>query len=119
MTDPLIGVLFIIAPFVLGFDHSSARTLSIVVGAVVLVGTMSTRWRLSLVKLLSLRMHFLTDVLLGVVCIAAPFVLGFSDETAPLVWFLVMGVAELGAAFGTAWDPAGEVRAATAPSPTT
>jgi uncharacterized membrane protein HdeD (DUF308 family) len=119
MTDPVIGVLFIIAPFVLGFDHNSAKTLSIVVGAIILIGAMSTRWRLSLVKLLSLRMHFWTDVLLGIVCIAAPFVLGFSDETAPLVWFLVMGVGELGAAFGTAWEPAGEASAVTAPSPRT
>ena len=48
---------------------------------------MMTRSRLSLVKLIPLGIHLMTDVLIGVVCIAAPFVLGFSDETAPLILF--------------------------------
>src|SRR4051812_18963985 len=107
MIEPIIGLLFILAPFILDFDHSSARTLSIVVGVVILLSAASTRWRLSLVKLIPLRVHFMTDVLIGIVCVAAPFVLGFSDETAPLVFFLVMGVGEIGAAFMTAWEPAG------------
>jgi len=49
------------------------------------------------------------DVLLGVVAIAAPFVLGFSDETEALILFPVMGLGELAAAFGTAWDPGEDV----------
>src|SRR4051795_8333663 len=105
MIEPIIGLLFILAPFILDFDHSAASTLSIVVGVVVLLSGMSTRWRLSLVKLIPLRTHFMTDVLIGIVCIAAPFVLGFSDETAPTIFFLVVGVGELAAAFGTAWTP--------------
>jgi hypothetical protein len=116
MIEPVIGVLFILAPFVLDFDHSSARTLSIVVGVVILLSGMMTRWRLSLVKLIPLRVHFMTDVLIGIVCIAAPFALGFSDETAPLIFFLVMGLGELGAAFGTAWAP-GDERAGARPRP--
>lgn len=58
-----------------------------------------TRWRLSRVNLIPLRIHFMTDVLIGIVCIAAPFLLGFSDETAPLIFLLVMGVGVYGAAF--------------------
>jgi hypothetical protein len=112
MIEPVIGLLFILAPFILGFDDGSAKTLSIVVGVVILLSGMMTRWRLSLVKLIPLRMHFMTDVLIGIVCIAAPFVLGFSDETAPLIFFLVMGVGELGAAFGTAWAPGDELAGA-------
>ena len=104
MIEPIIGLLFILAPFIFGFDHDSARTLSIVIGVVILASGMMTRWQLSLVKLIPLRVHFMTDVAIGIVCIAAPFVLGFSDETAPLVFFLVMGAGELAAAFGTAWE---------------
>src|SRR3954464_13717154 len=99
MVEPFIGLLFILAPFLFGFDDSSAKTLSIVIGVVVLLSGMMTRWRLSLVKLIPLRMHFMTDVLIGIVCIVAPFVLGFSDETEALVFFLVLGVGELGPAF--------------------
>ena len=116
MVEPVIGLLFILAPFLFGFDHSSAKTLSIVVGVVILLSGMMTRWRLSLVKLIPLRIHFMTDVLIGIVCIVAPFVLGFSDETAPLVFFLVMGVGELGAAFMTAWEP-GDYKAGARPRP--
>jgi hypothetical protein len=64
------------------------------------------------VKLIPLRAHLMTDVLIGIVSLAAPFVLGFSDETAPTVFFLVMGVGELAAALGTAWDPGDERRGA-------
>src|SRR3954466_9859458 len=105
MIEPVVGLLFILAPFILDFDHSSARTLSIVVGVVILLSGMTTRWRLSVVKLIPLRVHFMTDVLIGIVCLAAPFVLGFSDETAALVFFLVMGVGELGAAFMPPGEP--------------
>src|SRR3954452_7984611 len=116
MVEPIIGVLFILAPFIFGFDDSSAKTLSIIIGVVILLSGMSTQWRLSLVKLIPLRVHFMTDVLIGIVCLAAPFVFGFQDETAPLVFFLVMGVGELGAAFMTAWDP-GDYKAGARPRP--
>ena len=116
MVEPLVGLLFILAPFILDFDHSSARTLSIVIGAVIIVSGMTTRWRLSVAKLIPLRVHFMTDVLIGVVSIAAPFVLGFSDETAALAFFLIMGAGELAAAFGTAWAP-GDERAGERPRP--
>jgi uncharacterized membrane protein HdeD (DUF308 family) len=116
MVEPIIGLLFILAPFIFSFDDSSAKTLSIVIGVVILLSGMSTRWRLSLVKLIPLRVHFMTDVLIGIVCIVAPFVLGFSDETEALVFFLVLGVGELGAAFMTAWEP-GDYKAGAKPRP--
>ena len=116
MVEPIIGLLFILAPFIFSFDDSAAKTLSIVLGVVILLSGMSTRWRVSLVKLIPLRVHFMTDVLIGIVCIAAPFVLGFSDETEALVFFLVLGVGELGAAFMTAWEP-GDYKAGARPRP--
>jgi hypothetical protein len=87
------------------FRQPTARALSIIIGVVILVVGMTTRWRLSLVKLIPLEMHFAGDVLIGILSLAAPFLFGFSDETAPTVFFLVMGAGELAAAFGTAWRP--------------
>lgn len=112
MIEPVVALVFILAPFVLGFDSSEARTLSIVIGVVIVLVGMTTRWRLSLVKLVPLRVHFMVDVLLGVVSIVAPFVLGFSDETAATIFFVVMGVGELAAAFGTAWEPRDDIAGA-------
>jgi hypothetical protein len=108
MIEPVVAVLFILAPFVLDFEDSAARTLSIAIGVIILVVGMTTRWRLSLVKLIPLEMHFAGDLLIGIVSIAAPFVLGFSDETAATAFFVVMGVGELAAALGTAWRPTDE-----------
>ena len=51
-----------------------------------------------------LRVHAMI-ALIGIVSLVAPFVFGFSDETAPTVFFVVMGAGELVAAFGTAWRP--------------
>lgn len=109
MLEPVVALVFILGPFVLDFDDSTARILSIVIGAVILVVGMTTRWRLSLIKLIPLWMHFAGDVLIGVVCIAAPFVAGFSEETAATVFFIVLGAGELGAAFATAWRPPDEL----------
>jgi len=69
-----------------------------------------------IIGLLFILAPFITDMLIGIVCIAAPFVLGFSDETAALVFFPVMGVGEVGAAFMTAWEP-GDYKAGAAPRP--
>jgi VIT1/CCC1 family predicted Fe2+/Mn2+ transporter len=112
LIEPVVAVVFILAPFVLGFESSEARILSIVIGVVILVVGMSTRWRLSLVELVPLRMHFMGDVLLGVVSIVAPVALGFGDETAATISFVVMGVGELGTAFGTAWEAGDDIAGA-------
>jgi hypothetical protein len=108
--EPIAGIIFIAAPFVLGFDHGAAKVVSIVLGAAVLLVGMTTRWRMSVIDLIPLRGHFMADVGVGVIAIVAPFVLGFSDESAPTVFLIVMGVLELGAALGTAWRPETERR---------
>jgi hypothetical protein len=62
-------------------------------------------------------MHFAGDIVIGVVAIAAPFVLGFSDDTAATIFFVILGVGELGAALGTAWrDADGRIHAADRPT---
>jgi cyanate permease len=111
--EPLVGLLFIVAPFVLGFDSDTAKAVSVVLGVLVLLVGMTTRWRMSVIDLIPLRGHFMADVGVGVVAIAAPFVLGFSDDRTATIFLVVMGVLELGAAFGTAWDEETETRGST------
>ena len=41
------------------------------------------------------------DYVLAIALIAAPFVLGFSDETAPTAFFIVIGVVHLLVTIGT------------------
>jgi hypothetical protein len=105
MLEPIAGIVLIAAPWIFGFsDVSSSKTLSIVVGIVVLISGMTTRWRWSLAKLIPLRTHFMTDVLLGLVLIVGPFVLGDSSNGAATRFLVIAGALELMTALGTSWD---------------
>jgi uncharacterized membrane protein HdeD (DUF308 family) len=110
MVEPLMAILLIVAPWLFGFsDVNSSTIASVAIGAAMLVGGMMTRWRLSLVKLIPLRLHFYWDLLLGVLLIAAPFVLGDSDNGAATRFLVIVGALELLTALGTDWDAREEV----------
>jgi hypothetical protein len=105
--EPIAGLLFIAAPWLFGFsDVSDAKAISIVLGIVVLLTGMTTRWRMAVVKLIPLGMHRTMDLLVAAVAIVSPFVFGFSDIGRATRFFIIMGVAEAGAALLTRWDPA-------------
>jgi hypothetical protein len=89
------AVVFIAAPFVLGFDAGAATASSIVVGVAILFLAATTTGPTSLIDEIPVPAHALADYLLVAALIAAPFVLGFSDETAPTAFFIVIGVVHL------------------------
>ena len=110
MIEPFAAILLIAAPWIFGFsDNDTATTLSIIVGVVVLLTGMSTRWRMSLVKLIPLRTHFMMDLAVGVALIVIPFLAGFSDHGGATRFFVIAGVLELGTALMTRWDAREEV----------
>jgi hypothetical protein len=110
MIEPVAALLLIAAPWIFGFsDNDTATTISVIVGVVVLLTGMSTRWRLSLVKLIPLRTHFMMDVGVGIALIALPFIAGFSDHGGATRFFVIAGVLELGTALMTRWDEREEV----------
>jgi hypothetical protein len=104
--EPVAAVLFIVAPWLFGFsDVTEATTISVVVGVVMLISGMLTRWRYSVMKLIPLRTHFMTDVALATLLILSPFIFGFSDEGGATRFMVVAGALELLAALSTRWDP--------------
>src|SRR3954453_21799045 len=108
--EPMVAIVLIAAPWIVGFDDvGSATAVSIAVGVLMLISGMSTRWRLSLVKLTPLRTHFRMDLVLGVVLIVAPFVFGDSDRGDATRFLVIMGILELLTALGTRWDLREEV----------
>jgi hypothetical protein len=105
MLEPVIALVFIAAPWLFGFsDADDATTVSIVLGALVLLTGLTTRWRMAAVKVLSLSAHRTMDILVALVAIVSPFVLGFSDNGAATRFLIIMGVLELGATLMTRWD---------------
>ena len=109
--EPFAALLLIAAPWIFGFsDNDTATTLSVIAGIVVLVTGMTTRWRMSLVKLIPLRTHFMMDVGLGIALIALPFIAGFSDHGGATRFFVIAGALELATALMTRWDEREEVR---------
>jgi len=89
------GALFIVAPFLLDFDASSATAASIVVGIVLLAFTATSRLPTGLVRSIPQGVHATVDLVVAVSLVALPFVLGFSDEGAPTALFIALGVAHL------------------------
>lgn len=104
--EPLMAIVTIAAPWIFGFsDTGSATVICVVVGIVMLLAGSMTDWRLSLVRLIPLRAHLMTDLLLGAVLVLSPLIFGFSDEGGPTRFMVIVGVLELLTALMTRWDP--------------
>jgi SPW repeat len=115
--EPLVAIVLIAAPWIFGFDDvGSSTATSIAVGVLMLISGMSTRWRLSVVKIIPLRTHFRMDLVLGALLVVAPFVFGDSNRGDATRFLVIMGALELLTALGTNWDAREEVARRTATS---
>ena len=95
------AAVLIVAPFVLDFESGGAIAASIIAGVVVLFLAAATEGPTSLINYVPLAAHVVLDYVLAGVLIAMPFVLGFSDETAPTAFFIGLGVLHLLVTIGT------------------
>jgi SPW repeat len=103
--EPLIALVIIAAPWIFRFSNTgSATAICVVVGIVMLLVGSMTDWRMSLVRLIPLRMHLTGDLLLGAVLILSPLIFGFADEGGPTRFMVIAGVLELMTALMTRWD---------------
>jgi hypothetical protein len=104
--EPLIAIVIIAAPWIFGFSSADdAKVVCIAVGAIMLAAGSMTDWRLSIARVIPLRVHMATDLLLGAVLILAPFVLGFSDQGGATRFTVIAGALEILTALATRWDP--------------
>ncbi len=108
MIEYAAGVLFIAAPFVFDFKSDAAVAVSIVCGVIVLAIAASSDGPTSLVDAIPVSAHLLLDFALVAVLVAAPFLFGFGDESAPTAFFIVLGVAHLLITIGTRFERAAE-----------
>jgi hypothetical protein len=100
--DYAVGLLLIVAPWVLGFADGGAETwVPVVLGAGALLYSALTRYELGLAKVIPMRVHLGLDVLSGVLLATSPWLFGFYDSVyAP---HLIFGVLEVFAGLMT--DP--------------
>ncbi len=96
-----LGVLFIAAPFVFNFESGAATGMSVAVGVLILILAAVSEGPVSLVNQLPVLLHVAMIYLLSIFLIAAPFLLGFSDEVPPRNFFIISGVLLLLVTIGT------------------
>lgn len=103
--EPLAAIVIIAAPWIFGFSETdSATVICVLVGvAMLLVGSM-TDWRMSLVRLIPLRMHMAGDLAMGLVLLLSPLIFGFADEGGPTRFMVIAGALEALTALMTRWD---------------
>jgi len=103
--EPLVAVIVIAAPWIFGFSETdSATAICVIVGVVMLVSGALTDWRMSLARVIPLRMHLMTDLLLAAVLVLSPLVFGFADEGGPTRFMVIAGVLEAMTALMMRWD---------------
>ena len=104
------AIAFIVVPLLLDYDSDAAVAVSIVVGIVILVAVATTEGPTSLVNQIPIAAHVVLDYLLAIFLIAAPFLFGFADESAPLIFFIALGITHLLLTIATRFLPEGEGR---------
>lgn len=103
--EPLMAILIIAAPWIFGFSETdSATAICVLVGVTMLLVGSMTDWRMSLIRLIPLRMHLMGDLALGAVLLLSPLIFGFVDEGGPTRFMVIVGVLELMTAVMTRWD---------------
>jgi len=103
--EPLMAVVIIAAPWIFGFsDIDSATAICVLVGVTMLLVGSMTDWRMSLMRLIPLRMHAAGDLVLAAVLLLSPLVFGFADEGGPTRFMVIVGALEALTALMTRWD---------------
>jgi hypothetical protein len=93
--DYAVGGLLIIVALAVGGSTGAVAT-GVVVGAVVLIVSMLTRYPLGVVKVLPFTVHSAGDYLAATLLVIAPFALNFNDGDGGLsAFYIVAGIAVL------------------------
>ena len=103
---PLAAVL-IAGPLVLDFDDTAATVIALVFGAGAVVLAVGTAWSTGIVKVIPPLLHGYADIVVTTALIVLPFAIGFTDDTAALAFYLVVGAGGLLATLETRFEPLG------------
>ena len=101
---PLAAVL-IVLPLVLSFDDPAAKWIAFAIGIGATVLAVGTAWPTGIVRIIPPLLHGYADITVTVALIVLPFIVGFSNHTTALVFYLAVGAPVLGATLLTRFEP--------------
>ena len=102
--DYMMGLLLIVAPWLLGFAGNGAETwVPVALGIAMLIYSMFTNYEFGAFKLLSVPVHLTIDFLGGAFLAVAPWIFGFADNI--YLPHLILGIIEMGTALMTKTIP--------------
>lgn len=101
MIEYVVGVLFVAAPFLFGYDSGYAVGVSIAVGVLILIMAAATDGPTSLIDSIPVTVHAAVDYALAVFLIASPFIFRFNNEGSATAFFIILGVVHLLLTIGT------------------
>lgn len=79
--DYVVGIVFILAPWLFGFSGVASATWVIVAaGVLALVQTVFTDFEVGLVRKIPMQTHLMVDFGLGVILALSPWMFNFSDQ---------------------------------------
>ena len=94
--DYLVGIALLVAPNLFGFagEGGAAEWLPRILGIVVLLQAVMTRYELGLAKVIPMQAHLMMDYVLSLLLAVSPWLFGFADR-APNVWMphVIVGLA--------------------------
>jgi len=101
-----IGALTILAPFLFSFDADTAKVVAILLGAGIIVLGFVAEAPTGVVRNMPIASHVVLDYVASLVLLIAPFVFGFTDDTAATAYFILIGVGYLLLTIATKYRPA-------------
>lgn len=105
MLDYPLAAALIAVPLAVAFDDDVATVLMLVLGGAAALLAIGTNWSTGIIRILPPALHGVADIVATIVLIIAPFVLGFSDDTAATVLYVVIGAGGLAATLLTRFEP--------------
>lgn len=94
--DYLGGIVLLAAPNIFGFADVGGAAVMIprILGVIILLQAITTRYELGLVKVLPMRVHLMNDYGASLFLAASPWLFGFNDERSN-AWMphLIVGIA--------------------------
>jgi len=100
---PLAAVLLVL-PLVLDFDDNAAKWIAFALGIGAAVLAVGTAWPTGIVRVIPPLVHGYVDLAVTASLIVLPFIVGFSNHTTALVFYLVVGVGGLLATLATRFE---------------